>query len=54
MKTPVIILLTLWSISLLITAHLHGKPKENEHNFFRMFVAVCLELWLVWWAGVFG
>lgn len=53
MKTPEIILIVLWSIGLLITAHLHGQRKESKHNIFVSLVALAIQIALLMWAGLF-
>ena len=44
--------LSMLSISLLMSANMHGKPKDGEHNFW--FAAFGLVLSLPWFGRVFG
>jgi len=53
MKTPEIILIVLWSIGLLMTAHLHGQPKKGKHNIFVSLVFTATTIALLMWAGLF-
>jgi hypothetical protein len=53
MKTPVIILIILWSTGLLIEAHMHGKPKDEEYNIFYRVAAMAIYISLFYWAGLF-
>ena len=53
MKTPVIILIILWSIGLLISAKKHGQPR-GEFNLYTSIYAVGIEVLLLYWAGLFN
>ena len=53
MTVPEIILITLWSIGLLMTAYMHGKPKETNHNIFASLTATAINIALLMWAGLF-
>lgn len=52
MKTPVIILIILWSIGLLISAKKHGQPR-GEFNLYTSIFSVGIEFLLLYWAGLF-
>jgi hypothetical protein len=52
MNTATIILLVLQGISLLLNAHLHGKPKTGEYNFWGALIAVGVILTLYYYAGL--
>jgi hypothetical protein len=54
MKTPVIILIVIWIISLLLNAHLHGKEQTGKHNFFIRLVSLSITISLLAWAGLFN
>lgn len=54
MKTPEIILIVSWSISLLYQAHLHGKERTGKHNFFLSLSVFSIMLYLYVWAGLFN
>lgn len=53
MKTPEIILIILWSISLLYSVYLHGKEKTGKHNVFSTIIALAIVFSLCMWAGMF-
>lgn len=53
MKTPIIILIVLWSIGLLLVAYLHGEQKETKYNIFNKIVATGINIGLLYWAGLF-
>jgi len=53
MKTPVILLIILWSIGLLISAKKHGQPR-GEFNLYTTIYAVGIEFLLLYWAGLFN
>jgi len=53
MKTPVILLIILWSIGLLISAKKHGQPR-GEFNLYTSICAVGIEFLLLYWAGLFN
>ena len=48
-----IALLLLLLAELCLTAYLHGKPKDGNHNFFVTLVSVILAIMLYKWAGLF-
>ena len=54
MKTPIIILIALWIISLLLNAYMHGKEKTGKHNFFIKLVSLTIGISLLAWAGLFN
>jgi len=53
MKTPIIILIVMWTISLLLNAHMHGKEQTGKHNFFIRLVSLTIVISLLAWAGLF-
>ncbi len=48
MNFGLIIIYTLAFISLLLSAHMHGKPRSN-YNFWATLTDVVLWLILIWW-----
>lgn len=54
MNVAKIILIFLWGISLLLSAHLHGKPKHGNNNFFVDLIGTLIHIGLLWWGGFFG
>jgi len=50
---PQIITVLLWFVFLLLTAHLHGKPKTGKHNVFTQLVSIGITFLLLWWGGFF-
>jgi hypothetical protein len=53
MKTPIIILIVLWSIGLLMVAYLHGEPKESKYDIFATIIRNSINIGLLYWAGLF-
>jgi hypothetical protein len=54
MKAPIIILFSMWFITLLYTAYKHGQTKvDQKYNVFSTIVDIALHIWLLWWAGLF-
>lgn len=53
MGTPQIIILVLFSLGLLASAHLHGKER-TPHNFWASFFAVIIEVSILIWGGFFN
>jgi hypothetical protein len=53
MKVATIIILSLLGINLLMAAHLHGKEKTGEFNFWITLASTALLMLLYWWAGLF-
>lgn len=53
MKTPIIILIVLWSINLLLVTYLHGEKKESYYNIFTTIIAQSINIGLLYWAGLF-
>ena len=49
---PQIIYLFLFFINLLVTAHMHGKPK-GEFNFWITFFGSSIGILLLFWGGFF-
>ena len=54
MGTPQIILLTLFGITLLATAYLHGKERVGKHNIFVKLIDVAILIWILIASGFFG
>lgn len=52
MKTPAIIILCIWALGLLSSAHDHGKPR-NPTSFWVTLIAVVIEFTLLYWGGFF-
>jgi len=51
---PQIIMLSIVLLNLLISAHLHGKPKkEKNYNFFVNLIAYSIQLGIMYWGGFF-
>jgi len=53
MKTPIIILIILWSIGLLLQARLHGRERSGKHSFWTTLIATIINVSLLYWAGLF-
>lgn len=53
MGIPQIIILCLVGINLLLTVHLHGKPREGNNNFWVAGFGAALEIGLLYWGGFF-
>lgn len=53
MKTPVIVLITLWIIALMSASYNHGKPKKGNNNVISTIVALIIEASILYWAGLF-
>ncbi len=47
-----IALIVVFGASLLIAAHVHGKPRD-DYNFWCIGVSLAIEFALMWWAGLF-
>jgi len=54
MKAPQIIIIVLWGISLCASAYLHGKPKEDKHNFGITLLNTVIYAGLLIWGGFFS
>ena len=54
MGTPQIILLSLLGLQLLLTAYLHGKPKDGKHNIFVRLIDGAILIWILVAGGFFG
>ena len=54
MKIAKILLITLYAISLLISANEHGKPKTGRNSFWTALVGMAIQMGLLWWGGFFG
>ena len=53
MKAPQIIVIVLMSISLLTTAHDHGKPRK-DNNFWTTLLSTAITFGLLVWGGFFN
>ncbi len=53
MGVPQIIMLCIGAMDLLLTANLHGKPKEGNHSFWVESIGVACQIWLLYWGGFF-
>jgi hypothetical protein len=53
MTIPAIIVLAISGISLLITAHDHGKPR-SDNNFWISLIGTIITLGLLYWGGFFN
>lgn len=53
MNVPQILMIALLCISLLVNAHLHGKPKEGLYNFWVGLVSTLITTGLLIWGGFF-
>ena len=53
MKTPIIILIVLWSIGLLLVGYLHEEPKKSKYNIFTTIIVQSINIGLLYWAGLF-
>ena len=51
--TAQIIYLVLLFVGLLIEANQHGKDKKGKHNFFTSFIAMTIQIGLMYWGGFF-
>lgn len=51
---PQIIVLVLWFIGALCTAHLHGTPMLIKHNIFGYLFRGIIMFLLLWWGGFFN
>jgi hypothetical protein len=49
-----IILLVLLGINLLVSAYLHGKPQNGDHNIFTSLVNAGILIWVLIAGGFFG
>lgn len=48
------VLVAMWTLSLVVSALLHGTPKEKSYwNFYQTFFSVALAAAIVYWAGLF-
>lgn len=54
MGIPQIILLVLLGLQLLLTAHLHGQPRDSKHNIFVRLIDSAILLWILVAGGFFG
>ena len=53
MTAPQITALILCAISSLVNAHMQGKQRELNYNFFVSLTSVILNLLLLYWGGFF-
>ena len=54
MGAPQIILLSLLGLQLLLTAYLHGKPRDGKHNIFFKLIDAAILIWILIAGGFFG
>lgn len=48
------VLVVMWTTSLVVSAYLHGLPKEKSHwNFYQTFFSVAVGAAILYWAGLF-
>ncbi len=53
MAAPQIVMLALIFINLLLSAHLHEKPKD-DHNFWADLISMSILSLILWWGGFFN
>lgn len=53
MKSPQIVMIILFAISLLLTSNQHGKAKEGKYNFWAALVSVMIQVAVLYWGGFF-
>lgn len=53
MGVPQVIMIVLYAITLLLSAHNHGKPYEYNKNFWGELVSVAIVFGLLIWGGFF-
>jgi hypothetical protein len=53
MTAPQITILAIFFIALLLSANLHGKPKEENHNFWRTLFNVFIWILILHWGNFF-
>lgn len=51
---PQIILISMWSLNLLLTSYQHGKPKTGTHNIFTTIIATIIEGSILYFGGFFN
>lgn len=51
--TPQILIIVLFSISLLLAANKHGREKSGKENFWTSLVAMAITVGLLIWGGFF-
>ena len=54
MQAPQIIVIVIYAVSLLSSAHLHGKPRVGNNNFFSELAIRIALIALFWWGGFFS
>jgi hypothetical protein len=54
MRAPQIIMIVLFSASLLLTTKDHGKPRTGNNNFWVSLISVVIQVGILWWGGFFG
>lgn len=54
MSAPQIIILSLHFVTVLLAAHLHGKPRTGRHSFPTIAINSALGLALLYWGGFFS
>lgn len=53
MGIPQIIIIVLYAMTLLVSAHEHGKPREGKTNFWISLLGVAIIFGLLIWGGFF-
>ena len=53
MTAPQITILTMIAINLLLSAHLHGKEKQEKHNFWVKFINAIILISILYWGNFF-
>jgi uncharacterized membrane protein len=54
MTAPQITVIVLVSISLLINAYMHGKPKKEKHSFWISLINAIVTISLLYWGNFFN
>lgn len=54
MGTPQIIFLVLLGLQILLTAHMHGQPRDGKHNIFVRLIDAGILIWILIAGGFFG
>lgn len=51
---PQIIILVIYAINLILTAILHGKPREGKNNVLSTIIGIAINMWILSAGGFFG
>ena len=54
MGAPQIIIIVLMALDLLLTACVHGEPREGKYNFHVEFICKAIVAWILWLGGFWG